>query len=177
MKYWIGLSMIVILTGVLFYDVELITQNVQSKSSVKAAISISGYPRIVDGDTLKFPNQRVRFEKIDTCELSQLATTQYGQIDCGTWATGELSTLVNGDEITCVGTKYDRFKRLIAECSTNKISDLGLVMLDRGYAFPYQENRLAKSVREIVKNARNERRGVWGFTTVEKPYEWRKQNR
>jgi len=177
MRYWLGLSAIAILTGFVYQNTDFIAETVNGNTAQNDLISIAGKPRIVDGDTLKFPNVRVRFAKIDTCELSQPAVTKFGQIDCGQWATKEMDRLVSGDTITCTGSRYDRFERLIAECGTDKVPDLGLTMLARGYAFPYREDRLSRSVRDVIDNARQSSLGVWGFQSVEEPYKWRKSNR
>jgi len=177
MRYWIGLSAIAILTGLVYQNADFITETEHGESAGKDSISVVGKPRIVDGDTLKFPNVRVRFAKIDTCELSQPATTKFGQIDCGQWATKELIKLVSGNTITCTGSRYDRFERLIAECGTDQIPDLGTTMLSLGYAFPYREERLPKFVRNVIDEARQSSLGVWGFKSVEEPYKWRKNNR
>ena len=68
MKYWVGLSVIAISAGVLTYNLDFIAEKIGYTASAKDAVSITGRPRIVDGDTLKYPKLRIRFAKIDTCE-------------------------------------------------------------------------------------------------------------
>lgn len=118
----------------------------------------------------------MRFAKIDTCEIKQKAVTKTGELDCGTWAKLELKTLIAGQNVVCYGDRQDRHLRPVVECKTATIEDIGIAMLERGYAFPYFEERLPRNAQIATQNARKNSLGVWGFRLVQEPFLWRREN-
>lgn len=74
-----------------------------------AAETLSGKPRIVDGDTIEIGVTSVRLHGIDAPEVAQ---------PCGRDAVAAIAALIADKDITCDGSKLDDFGRLIANAAT-----------------------------------------------------------
>jgi hypothetical protein len=74
---------------------------------------ITGIPRVVDGDTLVIPKERIRLHGIDSPETRQTCTKVGKVWNCGRDATAALATRIGAQSVTCKGDKRDRYKRLI----------------------------------------------------------------
>lgn len=176
MKYWFALSLAVCSWFAINY---YLFESIREKQTSEYKYIFNGTPEIVDGDTIILNETRLRFRKFDTCEISQPALTTDGYIDCGKWATDRLRELVSTNEMTCFGDRKDRYERPIVECKTKTIPDLGIAMLERGYAFLYSRRKFLDA-KIVAYHARQKKLGVWGFVAVDKPRiwrNWRKRNR
>ncbi|OOY15741.1 thermonuclease family protein [Thioclava sp. DLFJ4-1] len=127
-------------------------------ASQLSAATVTGLPRVVDGDTLVVANTRVRLFGIDAPEAKQSCKTAQGvRWACGRAATAELQRLV-GQGVRCSGDEEDRYGRLIAVCRAGG-RDLNAEMVARGAAFAYR-----KYSRDYVSQEERARRaglGVW----------------
>lgn len=123
-----------------------------------AASTVTGVPRIVDGDTLVVQNTRVRLLGIDAPEAKQRCETATGAAwACGMAATATLRALV-GQGVRCTGSEEDRYGRLIAVCRAGG-RDVNAEMVARGAAFAYR-----KYSRDYVAQEQRARRaglGIW----------------
>ena len=100
--------------------------------------SVSGAPRVVDGDTLVLQNTRVRLFGIDAPEAHQTCKRASGQLwACGKAATLQLQKLASHG-VRCTGTEADRYGRLIAVCRADG-RDINAQMVARGAAFAYRK--------------------------------------
>ena len=134
-------------------------------------MEVSGPARVVDGDTLVIGAQAIRIEGIDAPEDGQSCTDpDGGQWSCGLEATDALRAL-SAEGVSCVGSEFDAYERLIATCSADN-ADIGKAMVLGGMALAYRQYSTRYVVNEEV--ARNARRGVWQGSFVE-PWRWRKQ--
>ncbi|WGT49668.1 thermonuclease family protein [Thioclava nitratireducens] len=122
------------------------------------AATVTGIPRVVDGDTLVVANTRVRLFGIDAPEAKQSCkTTQGVRWACGQAATAELQRLA-GRGVRCTGNEQDRYGRLIAICRAGG-RDLNAEMVARGAAFAYRRYALDYVGQE--ERARRAGLGIW----------------
>ena len=138
-----------------------------------AAGEISGIPRIIDGDTIKILNKRIRFHGIDTPEKKQICIKNSKEYRCGQEATIALIKKINGKTVVCkVQDKLDRYKRYIGVCFFEDIN-LNKWMVRNGYAVAYR--RYSKDYIQDENYAKKNKIGLWSgnFTHPEK---WRKLN-
>ncbi len=131
--------------------------------------------KVRDGDTLTLAGKDVRLYGIDAPEYRQSCKNVEGKDwPCGTVARAKLVALIGGAPLTCVAKATDKFGRAVATCSTPKVPDLGLALVESGFAIsgsgegegPYT---ISESLAEV------EHRGIWQgeFT---RPDQWREAN-
>ena len=135
---------------------------------------ISGLPHIIDGDTLKISDERIRLHGIDAPETNQSCMDVRGnQWSCGRQSTSALASLIDGRPIICKGRERDRYRRLIAVCFAGS-KDLNAEMVRQGWALAYRKYSTDYVVQETV--AKSERVGIWAGQFVS-PWEWRRGKR
>ena len=134
---------------------------------------ISGVPSIIDGDTVKILNKRIRFHGIDTPEKKQFCVKNSKKYRCGKEATNALKKKINGKLVTCkVQDKLDRYKRYIGVCFLGDV-DLNKWMVRNGYAVAYR--RYSKDYIEDENYAKKNKIGLWSSNFIH-PEKWRKLN-
>ncbi|MDE0800939.1 MAG: thermonuclease family protein [Rhodospirillaceae bacterium] len=133
--------------------------------------SITGTPRIVDGDTLVIERTRIRLHGIDAPETKQ--TCQRDGIDwlCGQDSSKALREYVNGAEVRCEKLDTDRYGRMVARCFGRDGSDIGEWMVRRGLALAYR--RYSREYVDEEADAETAERGLWSGEFVV-PWEWRR---
>ena len=142
--------------------------------SFNAATSeISGVPSIIDGDTVKILNKRIRFFGIDTPEKKQFCVKNSKKYKCGQEATNALKKKIDGKLVICkVQDKLDRYKRYIGVCFLGDV-DLNKWMVRNGYAVAYR--RYSKDYIEDENYAKKNKIGLWSSNFIQ-PEKWRKLN-
>ena len=153
--------------------------NIEAKSQeVKL---ISGMTKVIDGDTIKIGKKKIRLFGIDAPEKKQKCRKPWLSLSfitfnkdylCGEISTLKLKDKINGEFVTCISTKKDRFKRFIAECFKNK-TNLNRWMVRNGYAVVYK--KYSKKYLAAENLAKNEKLGLW-TGSFKMPWEWRKEN-
>jgi endonuclease YncB( thermonuclease family) len=125
---------------------------------------------VIDGDTLKLGNERIRLHGIDAPESKQRCTDGW---QAGEAARHALAGLVSAGTPSCEKVTTDRYGRTVAVCRVNG-KDIGGEMVKRGLAWAYTRY----SVRYVPEEARArvERVGVHARTCT-LPADWRAQNR
>jgi endonuclease YncB( thermonuclease family) len=135
----------------------------------------SGGPvRVVDGDTLRIGERRIRLHGIDAPERAQSCTDASGQsYRCGEAATAALTRLLGGRQPACVERDRDSYGRSVAVCAVDG-RDLNRAMVAEGWAVAY--TRYARDYEGDEAAARRARRGLWqgGF---ERPDQYRAERR
>ena len=130
---------------------------------------------IIDGDTIDvlMPGLqvvRVRLAGIDAPERGQAF---------GTVAKAALSELVFARQVTVQWKKRDRYERLVGKVSVSG-ADANLAMLTRGMAWHYvrfeaeQERADRDAYAQAEREARAQRRGLWGDPKPVAPWDYRK---
>jgi endonuclease YncB( thermonuclease family) len=146
----------------------------------KDLVIISGLAKVIDGDTIRIKNNKIRFFGIDAPEKNQSCKKSYLSIGffsfnkeylCGMVSTNKLKKLIDNKLITCKVTNIDRYKRLIAECFKDK-TNINSWMVLNGHALAYI--KYSKKFVNEENVAKKNKSGVWKGS-FEKPWNWRKK--
>eukprot|EP00884_Botryococcus_braunii_P007207 jgi/Botrbrau1/16488/Bobra.0142s0082.1 len=159
-------------------------------------VTVSGPAYVVDGDSLLVDEEVVRLLWIDAPELDQKCLDWKGSsYSCGVAAKAALAKYIGWAWVTCEGTEYDKYGRLLGHCTRlnwlNKPVDLGQQLLRRGHAVLPEGHwrsmagkhrvaemgskrfaRLSEQYDKAVQYARGRRLGVWGGS-FDNPSAWR----
>ncbi len=168
MTYFIYLNKILlkILAGI-FIVYSIIFSKVYSNE-------IIGKPTIIDGDTIKILNYKIRLHGIDSPEINQLCLDKNNkQWQCGIRAKNSLNNFISNKNIKCIYNKKDRYKRFIGTCYLNEI-DIQEWMVKNGWAIAYK--KYSKKYVEAEIYAKNNNLGIWKGKFLE-PYKWRRLNK
>ena len=142
---------------------------------------ISGFAKIVDGDTIKINSKKIRLYGIDAPEKKQKCKKTYLTISfmsftkdymCGEVSTQKLIKKINKQKLNCNILDVDRYKRLIGECFKRNIN-LNSWMVSNGYAVAYRKYSKKYVTDEI--NAKNNKLGIWQGK-FEMPWDYRRKN-
>jgi len=142
---------------------------------------ISGFAKIVDGDTIKINSKKIRLYGIDAPEKKQKCKKTYLTISfmsftkdymCGEVSTQKLIKKINKQKLNCNILDVDRYKRLIGECFKRNIN-LNSWMVSNGYAVAYRKYSKKYVSDEI--NAKNNKLGIWQGK-FEMPWDYRRKN-
>lgn len=120
--------------------------------------TISGRPKIVDGDSLEIGSARIRLHAIDAFEGRQTCRRSGVEWNCGAAAAAELRRLVGNAEIRCEKTDVDSYGRIVAICRRGD-TDLGAEMVRAGYALAYRQ--FGDDYVAEENEARAAHRGAW----------------
>lgn len=132
---------------------------------------LAGFATIVDGDTIRIHNERIRFLGMDAPELHQTCRDASGRDwSCGRAARERLVSLVAGSTVTCTPSGHDRYGRTLAVCTSVSGDDLGGTLVREGFAVAYGGYRLAEA------SARLGGHGLWSGD-FEEPQQWRKAHK
>ena len=133
--------------------------------------TIAGRAQVIDADTIIVKNQRIRLHGIDAPETGQTCKNdESGLWACGRKATIELKKLLQDNEVKCVGTKKDRYKRLIAVCLLDKKNINGWLVLN-GWAMAYR--KYSTDYISLEREAKLNQSGLWIGDFV-MPWKWRR---
>ena len=128
---------------------------------------ISGFAKVVDGDTIKINSKKIRLYGIDAPEKKQKCKKTYLTISfmsftkdymCGEVSTQKLIKKINKQKLNCNILDVDRYKRFIGECFKRNIN-LNSWMVSNGYAVAYRKYSKKYVSDEI--NAKNNKLGIW----------------
>ena len=142
---------------------------------------ISGFAKVVDGDTIKINSKKIRLYGIDAPEKKQKCKKTYLTISfmsftkdymCGEVSTQKLIKKINKHKLNCNIIDVDRYKRLIGECFKRNIN-LNSWMVSNGYAVAYRKYSKKYVSDEI--NAKNNKLGIWQGK-FEMPWDYRRKN-
>ena len=142
---------------------------------------ISGFAKVVDGDTIKINSKKIRLYGIDAPEKKQKCKKTYLTISfmsftkdymCGEVSTQKLIKKINKQKLNCNILEVDRYKRLIGECFKRNIN-LNSWMVSNGYAVAYRKYSKKYVSDEI--NAKNNKLGIWQGK-FEMPWDYRRKN-
>ena len=132
---------ILIIISIIFFILTYI--DVRSENINK----ITGFAKVVDGDTIKINSKKIRLYGIDAPEKKQKCKKTYLTISfmsftkdymCGEVSTQKLIKKINKQKLNCNILDVDRYKRLIGECFKRNIN-LNSWMVSNGYAVAYRK--------------------------------------
>jgi len=143
---------------------------------------ITGIAEVIDGDTVKINNHKIRLFGIDAPEKKQLCKRIYLSIiflsfkknyHCGEISTKKLVKLINNKTIECYIEGKDRYKRNLAICYRGKLN-INSWLVRNGHAVAYERYSKKYIIQEA--EARKSKLGIWRGD-FEMPWEWRKKNK
>ena len=143
---------------------------------------ISGYAKVVDGDTIKINSKKIRLYGIDAPEKKQKCKKTYLTISfmsftkeymCGEVSTQKLIKKINEQKLNCKILDVDRYNRLIGECFKRNIN-LNSWMVSNGYALAYR--KFSKKYILEESTAKNKNLGIWQGK-FDYPWEFRASQR
>ena len=134
------------------------------------ATEIVGPAVILDGDTIRIGQTRIRFLGIDAPETDQSCLDQAGKHWlCGIAARDAVSRFIAARPVRCEGSSLDVYGRVLATCWV-ATENINRWLVHEGLALAY-----VKYSREFVeeeKAARDARRGMWAGAFIA-PWDWR----
>ena len=166
---------ILIIISIIFFILTYI--DVRSENINK----ITGFAKVIDGDTIKINSKKIRLYGIDAPEKKQKCKKTYLTISfmsftkdymCGELSTQKLIKKINKQKLNCNILDVDRYKRLIGECFKRNIN-LNSWMVSNGYAVAYRKYSKKYVSDEI--NAKNNKLGIWQGK-FEMPWDYRRKN-
>ena len=131
---------------------------------------LSNIVHVIDGDTIKIENEKIRFSGIDAPELNQYCFKNGKKILCGVLAKKALLKKIGNKVPKCVIEGKDRYKRILAECFVNEKS-LSKFLVRNGYAFAYR--KYSKKFIQDEEFARKNKLGLWSMK-FDYPWKFRK---
>ena len=149
-------------------------------SPVKGNTIFSGFPVIIDGDTVKINNYKIRLFGIDAPEKKQFCEKPYFNLiifsfkekyPCGKISTDALKKFIKDKIISCrIEEKKDFFKRYLATCFKNE-KNINSWLVKNGYALAYK--KYSKKYLLDEQYAKQNKLGLWRGTFM-RPEKWRR---
>lgn len=175
--------LLVLLVGGLFFREQAPWQDARAPSTVEQVVvtdgrsggtltpSLTGPVRVVDGDTIRLGEHRIRLHGIDAPESDQACLDPQGAPwACGDAATERLVELIGDDPVHCTQRDIDRYRRIIGECFADG-TNLNAALVAEGLAFAYR--RFSLDYAALEDDARAAGRGIWAGT-VQAPWDHRR---
>ena len=126
--------------------------------------------KVIDGDTIKIANEKIRFGGIDAPELKQICFKNEEKISCGILVKNVLKKKIGKEIPKCINEGKDIYKRTIAECFINGES-LSKFLVSNGYAFAYR--KYSKKFIDDEDFAKANKNGMWAMK-FKYPWDFRK---
>ena len=143
---------------------------------------IVGTANVIDGDTLKINEKKIRLFGIDAPESNQICQKFWLSIlflelkknyFCGKETTKKLKKLLFNEKVKCEVVGIDRYRRFLAICKKNNL-DVNSWLVRNGLAVAYI--KYSKKYLNDEKEAKREKKGLWKGN-FEMPWNWRKKSR
>ena len=134
-------------------------------------LNASSSLKIIDGDTIILNSEKIRFYGIDTPEMKQTCTDNYGHTYlCGVKAKLELEKIIGSRKVSCIKKTIDRYKRSISICYIDK-NDINSLMVKKGWALAYRKYSKKYVKDEAIAKLNNA--GMWSGKFMA-PWKWRR---
>ena len=127
---------------------------------------------VVDGDTIKLGDVKIRFSGIDAPEINQICVASEGKVACGKISRDILITKVTNKKISCTDEGKDFYGRVLGECFVNGES-LSRYLVREGFAFAYR--KYSDKFISDEEYAKSNRLGMWSMK-FQFPWDYRKSN-
>ncbi len=127
---------------------------------------------VVDGDTIKLGDVKIRFSGIDAPEINQTCVASEGKVACGKISRDMLITKVTNNKISCTDEGKDFYGRVLGECFVNGES-LSIYLVREGFAFAYR--KYSDKFISDEEYAKSNRLGMWSMK-FQYPWDYRKSN-
>ena len=134
-------------------------------------LNASSSLKIIDGDTIILNSEKIRFYGIDTPEIKQTCTDNYGHTySCGIRAKLELEKIIGSRKVSCIKKTKDRYKRSISICYVDE-RDINSLMVKKGWALAYRKYSKKYVKDEAIAKLNNA--GMWSGKFIA-PWKWRR---
>ena len=127
---------------------------------------------VVDGDTIKIGDVKIRFSGIDAPEINQTCIASEGKVACGKISKDILISKVTNNKISCKDEGKDIYGRVLGECFVNGES-LSSYLVREGFAFAYRKYSDKFILDE--EYAKSNKLGMWSMK-FQYPWDYRKSN-
>ena len=127
---------------------------------------------IIDGDTIRIGEERIRFSGIDAPEINQTCISEGVEVFCGQISKSLLVDKTSLEQVKCISEGKDQYNRTLAECFVNGES-LSRHLVRQGYAFAYR-----KYSKKFIKDedyAKEKKMGMWNMKFLF-PWDYRRKN-
>ena len=135
-------------------------------------VELSGFSKIVDGDTIYIESNKIRLADIDAPEMKQKCKKNGKEYFCGKISKQKLKEKIGKMKVNCFSSGKDRYKRYLATCFSGKVN-LNKWMVKNGHAISYRRYSTKYNNDEIY--AKTNKLGIWSGSFIN-PEKWRKLN-
>ncbi len=127
---------------------------------------------VIDGDTIRLGDVKIRFSGIDAPEINQTCVASEGKVACGKISRDLLIEKVTNNKISCTDEGKDFYGRVLGECFVNGES-LSTYLVREGFAFAYR--KYSNKYVEDEEYAKFNNLGMWSME-FQYPWDYRKNN-
>ena len=132
----------------------------------------SSHVTVIDGDTIRLGDVKIRFSGIDAPEINQTCVASEGKVACGKISRDLLIEKVTNNKISCTDEGKDFYGRVLGECFVNGES-LSAYLVREGFAFAYR--KYSNKYIEDEEYAKFNKLGMWSME-FQYPWDYRKNN-
>ena len=134
---------------------------------------LAGKAWVIDGDSIRVSGQEVRFAGLDAPEYDQVAKHQDGYwFGHGRRVKNALIQKIGGKQVCVTIEEHDKFGRAVGIVTCND-RDVGEWLVREGHAIAAYGKRYKPAERQ----ARRDKRGMWGHAVNIDPRWWRHRNK
>ena len=127
---------------------------------------------VIDGDTIRLGDVKIRFSGIDAPEINQTCVASEGKVACGKISRDLLIEKVTNNKISCTDEGKDFYGRVLGECFVNGES-LSSYLVREGFAFAYRKD--SNKYIEDEEYAKFNKLGMWSME-FQYPWDYRSNN-
>ena len=127
---------------------------------------------VIDGDTIRLGDVKIRFSGIDAPEINQTCVASEGKVACGKISKDILIAKVTNNKISCTDEGKDFYGRVLGECFVNGES-LSAYLVREGFAFAYR--KYSNKYIEDEEYAKFNKLGMWSME-FQYPWDYRRNN-
>ena len=127
---------------------------------------------VIDGDTIRLGDVKIRFSGIDAPEINQTCVASEGKVACGKISRDLLIEKVTNNKISCTDEGKDFYGRVLGECFVNGES-LSAYLVREGFAFAYR--KYSNKYIEDEEFAKFNKLGMWSME-FQYPWDYRRNN-
>ena len=127
---------------------------------------------VIDGDTIRLGDVKIRFSGIDAPEINQTCVASEGKVACGKISRDLLIEKVTNNKISCTDEGKDFYRRVLGECFVNGES-LSSYLVREGFAFAYR--KYSNKYIEDEEYAKFNKLGMWSME-FQYPWDYRSNN-
>ena len=148
-------------------------------SSITSEKTITGFAKVIDGDSIKINGINIRLFGIDAFELKQ--SCENWSKHCGKESKRMLEEIIDRKRITCSYREKDRYGRILGICyfgvyyHDDPLLEINGTMVYMGRAIAY--TRYSKRYLELENLAKKDKAGIWRYGFKETPEQWRRKNK